>query len=123
MKNTQKKLKAKHFRHLSKEYVEDPDRFLKEVVHKWGLNWANNFNYLINSSLYPPMRNSFDYSHGFILTLMRQTVEITFVIGEKCNIIPVPQERLFQRVDKEIFKAEIEDDYLTDKPSGRYMRA
>ncbi len=112
MKNTQKKLKAKHFRYLSKEYVKDPDRFLKEVVHQWGLNWSNNFNYLINSSLYPPMRNSFDYSYGFIFTHMRQMVEIAFVISTKCNISPVPKEHLFQRLGKEIFQAEIEDEII-----------
>ncbi|TJZ61250.1 hypothetical protein FAZ15_08610 [Sphingobacterium olei] len=112
MKNTQKKLKAKHFRYLSKEHIKNPDSFLSEIVHQWGLNWSSNFNYLINSSLYPPMRIALDYNYGFIFMQMKQMIEIAFVIIEKCQIDPTSKDKLFQHLGKETFEAEIEDQII-----------
>ena len=108
MKNTQKKLKAKHFRYLSKEYVKDPDRFLKEVVQQWGLNWSSNFNYLITSSIYPPMRTNTAFEYGFMHHQLGQMIEIAYVILKKSALKPTPSDRLFQYSCKEIFEAEIE---------------
>lgn len=109
MKNTQKKLKAKHFRYLSKEYVKDPDRFLKEVVQQWGLNWSSNFNYLINSSLYPPMRTSTAFEYGFMHQQLGQMIEVAYVIFKKSALKTVPGDQLFQYSCNEMFEAEIEE--------------
>lgn len=109
MKNTQKKLKAKHFRYLSEEYVKHPDRFLKEIVHQWGLNWSENFNLLINSSFYPPMRADMELDHGFIHTHLGQMIEAGFVILKKCNLEPLPKDDLFQYSCKKEFEMEIEE--------------
>lgn len=108
MKNTQKKLKAKHFRYLSREYVKDPDRFLKEVVHQWGLDWSNNFNYLINSSIYPPMRTDLAFEYGFVYNHLAQMLEVAYVIFKKCELRPIQSDRLFHYSCQEMFDAEIE---------------
>lgn len=108
MKNTQKKLKAKHFRYLSKEYVKDPDRFLKEVVHQWGLNWSNNFNYLINSSIYPPMRIDTAFEYGFMHHCLGQMIEVGFVILVKCNLKPMAKQNMFQYSCRKVVRDEIE---------------
>ncbi len=109
MKNTQKKLKAKHFRYLSKRYVNNPDRFLREIVQQWGVNWSSNFNYLINSSLYPPMRTSTTFEYGFIYNHLAQMIEVGFVILRKYKLKPMAKADVFQYNCQEIFDAEIED--------------
>ena len=109
MKNTQKKLKAKHFRYLSREYVKDPDRFLKEVVHQWGLDWSNNFNYLINSSIYPPMRMDTAFEYGFMHHCLGQMIEVGFVILVKCNLKSMAKENAFQYSCQKMFDVEIEE--------------
>lgn len=112
MKNTQKKLKAKHFRYLSKEYVKDPNRFLKEIVEQWGLNWSSNFNYLINSSLYPPMRTNTAFEYWFMHDHLGQMIEAGFVILKKYGLKPMIKEDVFQFNDKEVFDAEIEAGHI-----------
>lgn len=111
MKSTQKKLKAKHFRYLSKEYVQDPDRFLREVVHLWGLNWSNNFNYLINSSIYPPMRSETTFDYGFVQVHIGQMIEVAHVIMKRCGFQPTCKGRIFQYSCKEML-AVIEEDRI-----------
>lgn len=112
MKNTQKKLKAKHFRYLSKGYIKDPHRFLKEIVHQWGLNWSNNFSHLINSSLYPPMRTDLAFDYGFTHTHLGQMIEVAYVIFKKSALKPIPGDRLFQYSCMEMFEAEVEEDKI-----------
>lgn len=120
MKNTQKKLKAKHFRYLSKRYVNDPDRFLKEIVQQWGVNWSSNFNYLINSSLYPPMRTGTTFEYGFMYNHLAQMIEVGFVILRKYKLKPMAKEDVFQYNCKEVFDAEIEDSSVFP---GKSLRA
>lgn len=112
MKNTQKKLKPKHFRYLSKEEIKDPDRFLKATVHQWGLNWSENFNYLINSSIYPPMRSNQGFEYGFMHQHLGQMIEMGYVILIKCKLDPTPKDRLFQYNCRELFVADIENRWV-----------
>lgn len=112
MKNTQKKLKPKHFRYLSKKEIRDPDGFLKATVHQWGLNWAENFNYLINSSIYPPMRSNQGFEYGFMHLHLGQMIEMGYVILVKCKLDPTPKDRLFQYNCRELFVADIEDRWI-----------
>lgn len=109
MKNTQKKLKAKHFRYLSKRYIKNPDLFLEEVLHQSGLNWSSNFNYMINSCFYPPMRTSTTFEFGYIYIHLAQMIEIGVVFLEQYNLEPMDKDDVFQYQCLEIFNAEVED--------------
>lgn len=112
MKNTQKKLKTKHFRYLSKEYAKNPNLFLKEVVYQWGIDWSTHINYFINSCIYPPMRTKHFFEYGFIHVHLGQMIEIGYVVMIQCNWKPVPKSEVFQYRCTEIFTAEIEDNIV-----------
>lgn len=112
MKSTQKKLKAKHFRYLSKEHVKSPNLFLKEIVYQWGIDWPTHVNYFINSCIYPPMRTEYSFEYGFVHAHLGQMIEMGYVIVTQCDLIPAPKSRVFQYHCREIFTAEIEDNII-----------
>ena len=87
MKNTQKKLKAKHFRYLSKEYIEDPLKYLEdfyeqETYHHY---FVMEINLLINAASNVKM-NCPNSSLGYNTKKLITFVEIAYVIFEKCNL-------------------------------------
>lgn len=87
MKNTQKKLKAKHFRYLSKEYIEDPLKYLEdfyeqETYHHY---FVMEINLLINAASNVKM-NCPNSSLGYNTKKLITFVEIAYVIFKKCNL-------------------------------------
>lgn len=115
MKNTQKKLKPKLFRYLSKGEIKNPNWFLKGMVHGWGINWSENFNYLINSSIYPAMRSNQAFEYGFIFDHLGKMVEMAYVILKKCSLKPYSKDCLFQHTCKESFVAEVDCNIILNK--------
>ncbi|WP_293942097.1 MULTISPECIES: hypothetical protein [unclassified Sphingobacterium] len=87
MKNTQKKLKAKHFRYLSREYIDDPLKYLEDFfVHETEIDyWLRDLNILINvaanAQLNPPVQ-----ANNYNVKQLIEQVEIAYVIFKKCNI-------------------------------------
>lgn len=87
MKNTQKKLKAKHFRYLSKEYIEDPLKYLEDffVLETEIDYWLRDLNILINvaanAQLAPPVQ-----ANNYNVKLLIKQVEIAYVIFKKCKL-------------------------------------
>lgn len=106
-----KKLKTKHFRYLSKGYRKNPNRFLKEVVQQWGVNWSNNINHLVNSCIYPPMRTSY-FDYGFMHLHLGQMIEVAYIIFKECQLEPADEEQVFAFHCKSVFSAEIEDEII-----------
>ncbi len=87
MKNTQKKLKAKHFRYLSKEYIEDPLKYLEDFFGQetYIRYFLMDINLLINAASSLKM----NYPHansGYNTKKLIELVEITYVIFKKCNL-------------------------------------
>ena len=84
--------KVKNFRYLGKSDVKNPNVFLHAVVQCWGLNWSKNFNFLVNSSLYPPLRDP-DFEYNFTQHHLGQMVEMAYIILRQCGLQPLPDYR------------------------------
>jgi len=102
MKNTQKKLKAKHFRYLSKEYIDDPLKYLEEFfVLETGIDyWLRDLNILINvatnAQLNPPVQ-----ANNYNVKLLIKQVEIAYVIFKKCNLKKLKNPLAFFKCDSD----------------------
>lgn len=89
MKNTQKKLKAKHFRYLSKEIIKDPkgyiERFFIQNIDFEA--WQNEIKLITMYSCYPEMfrRRTYIDASSYCKDLIQQ-VEVAYVIFVKCGI-------------------------------------
>lgn len=87
MKNTQKKLKAKNFRYLSKEYVKDPMIYLDEFFEQQTKidYWLRDINILINAATNAKI-NAQAQSTSYHIRQLIEQVEIAYVIFKKCAI-------------------------------------
>lgn len=87
MKNTQKKLKAKHFRYLSKEYIEDPLIYLKEFFEQetYVHYFVKDINLLINAASNVKMNSPHSHS-GHNTKKLIELVELAYVIFKKCHL-------------------------------------
>lgn len=98
MKNTQKKLKAKHFRYLSQEYIDDPMKYLIEFFEsETSINdWLADLNMLINaasnSKMNPPRS-----SIGYLTKKLIEQVELAYVIFRKCKLKTIEHPLKFNR--------------------------
>lgn len=83
MKNTQKKLKAKHFRYLTKEIIKNPMKYLEDFFERYihfG-PWLNEVRLLVISSCYPEILSRKYYVDGsFLCKKLIQQVEMAYVI-------------------------------------------
>ncbi|MDM1293803.1 hypothetical protein HX021_05785 [Sphingobacterium sp. N143] len=82
MKNTQKKLKAKHFRYLSKDVIKNPMTYLEDFfVHETSIGyWEKEINLLINAAAVPEMADRNHAEHGYQCKLMVKQIEVAYVI-------------------------------------------
>lgn len=82
MKNTQKKLKSKHFRYLSKDIIKNPLRYIEDYYTKQTsiLSWAHEINLFVNAGAYPEMACAHVTENGFHCREMIQQIEIAYVI-------------------------------------------
>lgn len=88
MKNTQKKLKAKHFRYLSKDIIKNPMIYLREYFwnHTNIFYWQNDINLFVTCGAYPTMSNGDDTENGFHCKKMIQQIEVAYVIFKQCGL-------------------------------------
>jgi len=87
MKNTQKKIKAKHFRYLSKEYIADPLIYLEEFFEQetYVHYFVKDINLLINAASNAKMNSPHSHS-GYNTKKLIELVELAYVIFKKCNL-------------------------------------
>ncbi|MBE8720165.1 hypothetical protein [Sphingobacterium pedocola] len=82
MKNTQKKLKAKHFRYLSKEYVKDPLQYIRFFYDQYELrHWQEKVYVFLTSGsaqFRPPLFDPY-YVHQNII----KHIEIAYIMNER----------------------------------------
>ncbi|WP_270088721.1 hypothetical protein [Sphingobacterium sp. SYP-B4668] len=88
MKNTQKKLKAKHFRYLSKDIIKNPMIYIRNFYrYKTDItNWRNHINLFVQAGGYPEMANTRHAENGFQCKQMIEQIEVAYVIFKQCRI-------------------------------------
>lgn len=87
MKNTQKKLKAKHFRYLTQESIDDPMKYLEDFfVRETYIHYLlMDINLLINAA--SSVKMNYPYSNsGYNTKKLITLVEIAYVIFKKCKL-------------------------------------
>ncbi|WP_333627369.1 hypothetical protein [Sphingobacterium siyangense] len=98
MKNTQKKLKAKHFRYLTQEYIDDPMKYLIEFFESETSipDWLADLNMLINAASNAKM-NPPRSSIGYLTKKLIQQVELAYVIFRKFKLKTMEQPLKFNK--------------------------
>ncbi|RKF34153.1 hypothetical protein BCY89_10980 [Sphingobacterium siyangense] len=112
MKNTQKKLKAKHFRYLTQEYIDDPMTYLEDFfVNGTRIDyWLRDVNLLINIATNQQMASPVCINNYYIKELIQQ-VEIAYIIFKKCNIQFIENPLLFFSKKADYWKYTIDGTY------------
>lgn len=88
MKNTQKKLKAKHFRYLSKKIIKNPMVYIHDFFQQQTdiVNWQNDINLFVISGAYPAMCSGGYPENGYNCHQMIKQIEIAYVIFNQCGL-------------------------------------
>lgn len=126
MKNTQKKLKAKHFRYLSKEYIEDPLKYLIEFFENETdiSSWLADLNMLINAASNSKM-NPPNSSFGYLTKKLIEQVELAYVIFRKCKLKKIKQPLKFNKCDSDYWNYKLAADSSVsniESPTGGISR-
>lgn len=88
MKNTQKKLKAKHFRYLSKDVVKNPMIYIRDF-YRYETNiiyWMNNIQLFVNAATVPEMADRNFAENGYHCKQMIKQIEAAYVIFHQCQL-------------------------------------
>lgn len=91
--------KIKKLRYLAPQYVSEPNRFLKEIVHGWGTNWSLNFGFLFSYSMCPMLDRNRVFDYGFTYLHLAQMIEAAYTILKMRNWQPTAKKKLFQYKD------------------------
>lgn len=91
--------KTKKLRYLAPEYASEPNRFLKEVVQNWGINWSLNFGFLFSYSMCPMLDKNRVFDYGFTYLHLAQMIEAAYTILKMRNWHPTSKKKLFQYKD------------------------
>ena len=88
MKNTQKKLKAKHFRYLSKKNIKNPMIYIRDFFQQQTdiVNWQNDINLFVITGAYPAMSTGGYPENGYNCHQMIKQMEIAYVIFKQCGL-------------------------------------
>lgn len=88
MKNTKKKLKAKNFRYLSKEIINNPMIYIHDFFrHQTDIvNWKNDINLFVTSGAYPAMSSGGYPENGYNCNQMIKQIEVAYVIFKQCGL-------------------------------------
>lgn len=126
MKNTQKKLKAKHFRYLSKEYIEDPLKYLIDFFENETdiSSWLADLNMLINAASNSKM-NPPHSSFGYLTKKLIEQVELAYVIFRKCKLKKIKQPLKFNKYDSDYWNYKLAADSSVsniESPTGGISR-
>lgn len=88
MKNTQKKLKAKQFRYLSKKNIKNPMIYIRDFFQQQTdiVNWQNDINLFVTTGAYPAMSTGGYPENGYNCHQMIKHIEIAYVIFKQCGL-------------------------------------
>lgn len=88
MKNTQKKLKAKQFRYLSKKNIKNPMVYIRDFFQQQTdiINWQNDINLFVITGAYPAMSTGGYPENGYNCHQMIKQIEIAYVIFKQCGL-------------------------------------
>ncbi|KKX51042.1 MULTISPECIES: hypothetical protein [Sphingobacterium] len=88
MKNTQKKLKAKHFRYLSKKNIKNPMIYIRDFFQQQTdiINWQKDINLFVTTGAYPAMSTGGYPENGYNCHQMIKQMEIAYVIFKQCGL-------------------------------------
>ncbi|WP_286779059.1 MULTISPECIES: hypothetical protein [Sphingobacterium] len=98
MKNTQKKLKAKHFRYLTQEHIDDPMKYLigffesETSIRDWLADLNTLINAASNAKMNPPRSST-----GYLTRKLIEQVELAYVIFRKCKLKTIEQPLKFNK--------------------------
>jgi len=98
MKNTQKKLKAKHFRYLTQEYIDDPMKYLigffesETSIHDWLADLNTLINAASNAKMNPPRSST-----GYLTRKLIEQVELAYVIFRKFKLQKIEHPLKFNK--------------------------
>lgn len=88
MRKTEKKLKAKHFRYLSKENIENPmcyiNNLYKSVTNL--ASWLDDLNALVNASFCAKMKGAHQQWNGYHCKTLIEQVEFAYSIFVRYNL-------------------------------------
>lgn len=112
MKNTQKKLKAKHFRYLNKDTVKNPMIYIRNF-YRYEINvisWMNNINLFVQAGCLPEMADRVHAETAFHCKQMIEQIEIAYVIFKQCRIPKQknPLQFVAQREDHYNYTSKVE---------------
>lgn len=85
----------KNLRYLSPEYEAEPNRFLKEIVVMWDINWSTHFGFLFSYSMCPQLDRNRDFEYGFTYLHLAQMIEAAHTILNVRNWLPTSKKKLF----------------------------
>lgn len=88
MKNTQKKLKAKSFRYLTKDIVKNPMLYIEDFYrHETNIfYWMNNIQLFVNAAAVPEMADRNFAENGYHCKQMIKQIEVAYVIFRQCQL-------------------------------------
>lgn len=88
MKNTQKKLKAKNFRYLTKEIIDNPMLYIHDFFRNQTdlINWQNDIHLFVISGAYPAMSTGGHPENGYNCNQMIKQIEVAYVIFKQCGL-------------------------------------
>lgn len=104
--------KTKKLRYLSREYASEPNRFLKEIVQNWGINWSVNFGFLFSYSMCPQLDRNRVFEYGFTYIHLAQMIEAAYTILKMRNWQATSKKKLFQYKDYRELAALLERDKI-----------
>ncbi|WP_312330007.1 hypothetical protein [Sphingobacterium sp.] len=95
MKNTEKKLKAKHFRYLCKDIVKNPMIYIRDFYRYETdiICWMNNIQLFVNAATVPEMGNRNFAENGYHCKEMIKQIEVAYVIFHQCQL-PIQKKPL-----------------------------
>lgn len=102
MKSTQKKLKAKHFRYITKTHIENPveylNNFFKQEIDVE--SWLKEIDITLCAAAYPALNNHKFVETGFNCRRMVEQLEVAYVIYKQCHLTHLPVKlSLFENHD------------------------
>jgi|SRR5690606_6933347 len=97
MKITQKNLKAKHFRYVTRKVIQNPMWYLNDFFGSQTslAYWLGHINLLLNAATYSDLADPEFQDNMFSAKQLIEQVEVAYVIFRQCNLKKQPKPLTF----------------------------